>query len=106
VRTQTQDPDEKLDYGWDYADPTVDGLPPLDEGETIATSQWFAFEADGTTTTTEITIDDPADSKTDTTTTFWLSGGVLNNNYIVTNRIVTSSGRRYDRSIKFKIRLK
>lgn len=89
LRTHTKDPDARLDYPlqWDEWLPT---------GDSIVASTWAC--------------DDPAlvleDSEiAGTITVIWISGGVLGQTYIVTNRITTFDGPRIDdRSLKIKIR--
>ena len=86
--TYTKDPDAVLDY-------MVDWEQWLD-GDTISTSTW--------TVPSGITKD--SDSKTDTTATVWLSGGTLNDDYEVVNRIVTAGGRTEDRTLTIRVRTK
>lgn len=85
-----KDPDEVLDY-------TLDWSARLPDSDTIATSTWI-ISGSGLTEDT--------DSKTDTTTTIWLSGGTLNTQYDLTNRVVTVGGRTMDQTVKLKIRAK
>lgn len=83
-----KDPDAVKDYGWDWGTHFLGA-------DTIASSTWSVDSADLTIVT---------DSNDSTTTTVWLSGGVLNASYTVTNEIVTAGGRTDDRS--FLIRIK
>ncbi len=83
---QIKDPDSVLDY-------TIDWSAWLGD-DTIATSTFLV--SDGLTKN--------SDSKTTTMTLVWLSGGTAGNNYSVTNRIVTSSGRTADRSFRVWVR--
>lgn len=86
--TFVKDPDEVLDYIRDWS--------ALLDGDTISTSTWTAE--------TGITVD--SSSNTTTTATIWLSGGTVNQNYSVVNRIVTAGGRTHEKTLTFKIRAK
>lgn len=93
MATQSQvfrkDPNEILDYGFDWDDDTVG--PYLESGETIDTSAW----------TVPTGLTKVSDSQSDTVTKIVLSGGTAGEEYRVTNRIVTQGGdipRTVDRS--------
>ena len=101
--TRVKDPNANLDYGinWNATVDSITGqtmVPWLQAGETITTSTWTRFKADGVTPTTDITI--ASSSNTTTTTTVWLSGGIAGASYVITNHVTTSQGRSDDRSIK------
>lgn len=83
-----KDPDEVESYVRDW---TAD----LD-GDTIATSTWVVPSG--------ITKD--SDSNTTTTATIWLSGGTLDEDYALVNRITTAGGRTLDKTLTFLIRAK
>ena len=76
-----QDPDDRLDYVFNWA--------RWLDGDVIASSS-FAV-ASGLT-------NDGA-SKTESKTQIWLTGGTNGQTYAVTNSILTSGGRRKDRTI-------
>ena len=76
------DPNEVLDYKWDWSD-------RLAASETITTA--------AVTVPTGITKD--SQSNTTTTVTVWLSGGTAGTRYPVLCRIVTNQGRTDDRTI-------
>lgn len=78
-----KDTDATLDY-------SVDWGPWLGD-DTISSSVWLLPEG------AELTI--ASQSNTATTATVWLSGGVLNKLYLVTNRINTVGGRVDDRTL-------
>ena len=87
-----KDPSAVLDYGLDW------GLW-LQYQETISTSTWdveIYRNKNNIPSPDLLTVD--STSKTDTTTTVWLSDGVDDITYIVTNHVVTSQGREDDRS--------
>jgi hypothetical protein len=90
-------PSELLDYTINWRDTSDDTFDPLFEsGETIVTSTWAAE--------TGITIGTPVSTNTTTTSTVWVSGGTTRQKeYAVTNTVVTSAGRTYQRSLYFKI---
>jgi len=83
----TKDPDAVLDYGANWSS-------WLKDGDTIATSEW----------TLPSGIAKVSDSKTATTTTIWLSGGTVGAAYRLVNHIVTSAGRKEDRTITVVMR--
>lgn len=93
--TFIKDPQEVLDYGFDWND-SDNGGPWLETDDTISTSIWKVA--------TGITKD--SDSKTDTTTMIWLSGGTVGKKYKITNRIITNDGRTAERSFYVKVQSK
>ena len=84
-----KDPDARLDYPIDWSDWL--------EGDTISTSTWEADSDD-------ITIDD--DQIVSDYTVVWLEDGIVNEDYRITNHIVTSAGREDDRTITIRVREK
>jgi hypothetical protein len=64
--------------------------------DTIESSEWTITPDDG-----ELTIDD--ESVDGTITTVWLSGGVIDKSYTVTNRVHTAGGRTELKSIHVNI---
>ncbi len=83
-----KDPDEVLDYQLDWSSRLGT--------DTISTSTWIV--PDG--------INKNSDGKSSTATTIWLSGGLINTAYNLTNRIVTAGGRTMDQSVRLKIKAK
>jgi hypothetical protein len=81
-----KDPDGLLDF-------TVDWSEWLGT-DTISTSTWVV--ASGITRN--------ADSRTTTAATIWLSGGTVDTDYVVTNRITTAAGRTEDRTLVIEVR--
>lgn len=83
-----KDPDEVLDYHvvWDDR---------LDADEQIASFEFFLDSG-------VVTID--SIGQADKTCTVWLSGGVIGDVNIITNRITTDQGRVYDQSARLRIR--
>lgn len=79
------DPDATLDYQIDWEAWLA--------GDTLTRSTWNV--PDGLTHV--------ADTYTDTTTTIWLSGGVVDTEYTVTNQIETDAGRTDERSFIVKV---
>lgn len=77
-----KDPDEVLDFIFDWSD-------ELETGETITTSN--------VTVDSGLTLD--SDTNTNTTVTATVSGGTLNSQYRLESEIVTSEGRTYVRSV-------
>ena len=90
-----KDPDSKLDYEinwleWLTSINTITGETVID---TIVSSTWVDVNAD-------LTVE--SDSFTDSTTTVWLTGGIVDSIYEVTNRITTAAGRIQDQTAKLK----
>ena len=83
-----KDPDASLDYG-------IDWTLWLD-GDSIAASTWIAESG--------LTIEPGSENFNSTKTSVFLSGGTRNNNYKVTNRITTDTGRTDDRSFTIYVR--
>lgn len=82
----TQDPNDVLDYPFDYSQ-------WLAAGETIVSSAWYPSPGIVVGTTTNAF----------TYTVVWLSGGSLGFPYTVQNRIVTSDGRTKNKSMTLRI---
>jgi len=82
----TKDPNDVLDYQISWAS-------WLGASETIDTSMWIV--PDG--------IVKNSDTATTTTTTIWLSGGINNTPFMVTNRIITNQGRTKDQSLLIQV---
>lgn len=83
-----KDPDAILDYQVNWA--TWLGV------DTISTSTWVV-----PTGITQVSV-----ANTTTTATIKLSGGTVDTDYTLVNRIVTAGGRTDDRSIVMRIRQK
>lgn len=92
---RTKDPQDRLDYGFDWAAPPPTG-PWLSDGDTITTSTWTVTGPDSL-----LVIDD--DDHTTTVTRAWLTGGTLGESYKVTNHITTAQGRQRDRTLVIRI---
>lgn len=87
---ETKDPDEEKDYKTAWG-------PQLDPfGDTIASSTWIV--PDGITKI--------IDTFGPTSATIWLSGGTLDSDYEITNRIVSNSipPRKLDQTITIRVR--
>ena len=84
-----QDPDEVLDYQFDWTS-------RLDVAETITT---FTVTAQS-----GLTIEaSPAPAQVAGVVTYWVSGGTVGTIYGVTCHIVTSTGREWDHTDQFRI---
>jgi hypothetical protein len=88
VKVYTKDPDEHLDYGWDWTQ-------RLDDGETINDSEWILDLVD---------LIDTAETIDGAKAVVWLAGGTLGRRYQVTNRVTTSEDRTFDWSFLLDIR--
>lgn len=87
----TKDPDEVLDYQFDWTDRLV-------TGETISTSV-FSKASDDTITLGSTSVSGAV-------TTVWISAGTIGELCEVTNRVTTSAGRTYDETARLRIRSK
>ncbi len=83
-----KDPNAVLDYLWDWSD-------WLKDDEEIVT---MSFIKDPSTITIAST------SNTAKNATAWLSSGVINTKYRITNRITTDQDRTEDRTITVRIK--
>jgi hypothetical protein len=83
----TKDPGEKKDYAIDWSDHLG--------ADTIATSTWVVG--------TGLTESTPAPSATTTVATIWLSGGTAGTEYRVTNHVITTQGREFERSFMVNV---
>jgi hypothetical protein len=83
---ERKDPDDELDYVFDWSD-------WLETGETLTTCTW--------STPTGITQDD--DDIGATTATVWLSGGTVGETYTVGCLVTTSMGRSCERSCRILV---
>lgn len=82
---------EVKDYGFTWARHLL--VAGEDVGDTISSSSWVVE--------TGITRD--SDSVSTPITTIWLSGGTEGAQYTVTNRVVTTQGRRFEQSFLITI---
>ena len=87
MKGYTKDPDEHVDYGWDWATRLLDG-------ESIDDSEWIVPTTD---------LIDTDEQLTGTTTVIWLAGGIFDSRYLVTNRVTTNQGRVMDWSFVLTI---
>jgi hypothetical protein len=92
----TKDPDELLDYGWDWAAENDQRGPWLSTGDTITDSEWTFTGPDAALTIAS------ADHST-TVTRVWLSGGTPGEEYVVSNVAPTAQGRSPKRSFIVRI---
>jgi hypothetical protein len=86
----TKDPNEVLDYSFDWTDRLL-------ASETISVSTFERAEGD---------VVVGAASIAGGITTVWLSGGTAGLANVITNRIVTNQGRTYDESARVRVREK
>lgn len=93
-RWPTKDPNEVLDYQINWADQDRD--PCLEEGETLVSSTFSVVTGD--------VVIDSQDYVLTGLTTVWLSGGTDGERCEILNRVETSEGRIYDKTVKLRIR--
>jgi len=96
VKVFTKDPDEVLDYSFDWSE-------WLSTGDTIAASEWFIDDVAAPTSGLVFSLT-LLPSFTDDTTTAWLDDGVIGVNYYLTNRVTTVDKRIADRTALIKVR--
>jgi hypothetical protein len=87
-RWPAKDPQEVLDYAIDWSGRLG--------GDTVAQSTWDV----------PVGLTKDSESVAPTMTTLWLSSGQLNKTYDITNHIITSGGRRFDQTVRLKIKTK
>lgn len=80
-----KDPDATLDYA-------VDWTAWLEDGDSIAASEWIVTGLTGT-----------RQALVGATATIWLSGGEPWQTYLVTNRVTTAAGRIDDRTLRIRV---
>lgn len=88
-------PDERLDYGFDWAADPQQGGPWLDTDDTITTSTW--------STVAGLTVETPG-THDDTSTAVFVSGGALGSTYPLVNQITTAEGRIASRTYVIHIK--
>jgi hypothetical protein len=88
--TLIKDPSAVLDYGFDWRERGW-----LQEAETVIASSWSIPPA-----LVEVTSGIEGGIKT----VVWLSGGLVGQDYTITNQITTSAGRTDERSINLRMR--
>lgn len=98
LREYEKDPGAILDYSIDWSGAAADGGPWLAAGETISASTWTIAPAVPLTGLLKA-----SDTFTTTVATIWLTGGVAETIYLVTNQIVTSLARTDRRSISIRV---
>jgi hypothetical protein len=87
----SKDPEEELDYGLDWA-------ARLEDGETIAASEWFYEFPPG-----ENILDVFGETFSDQVSKLWLRSGVAGRTYTITNNIMTSEDRVLEQSVRIKV---
>ena len=87
-----KDPSDVLDYAIDWEDALAA------DSDTISTSNWSTSSPAGLTVESS-----PAPSIVGFVTTVWASGGTPYTTYGLTNTIVTTGGRTYQRTISIPV---
>lgn len=85
LQTFTKDPDDVLDYVFDWT--------RWLDGDTISTS----------TMTTEAGLTEDSDDNDTEKATVWVSGGTAGTTYTVANKITTANGRTAERTISIRV---
>jgi hypothetical protein len=95
----TKDPEDELDYGWYWKQKWL----PVDDY--ITASVWAVAFADSEEQlgVDDLTIDSSGFDVETGTTYVWLSQGVLNRKYIVTNTVSTFANRKKEKSFLLQI---
>lgn len=93
------DPNEILDFGFDWTD-------RLEDSETIVNSTWTIEIGDVTKDPPGFPNSDDLIDITGMITRVWLTAGTEKVTCLVTNHVVCSSGRERDRSAKLRLRAK
>lgn len=87
----SKDPDEVVDFVRDWS-------PGLAPGDAIASSTWAVPAG-----ITKLEQAPRVSSHDDTTTTVWLSGGSAGTTYECVNRVQTTGGRTYERTLRVAV---
>ena len=90
---EIKDPADVKDYAIEWGDVLAA------ETDTLSTSAWSISDPPGLTVATV-----PAPSISGTKTILWVSGGVANTQYALTNTVTTTGGRTHERSITIPCR--
>jgi hypothetical protein len=85
---ETKDPADVKDYAIEWAEVLTA------ETDTLSTSAWSTSEPTGLTVATA-----PPPAISGTKTIVWVSGGIPNTKYVLTNTVTTAGGRTHERSI-------
>lgn len=88
MKAFVKDPDAVLDYGFDWTEWL--------DGDTISNSIWIVESG--------LTVVPGSETADDNFTKLFISGGVNDANYTLTNRITTAGQRTADRSMQIKVR--
>lgn len=88
----TKDPDEVKDYGLNWADRLAEAE------DTLSSSAWSVV-----TGGVALVLSSPSFEATGKTT-IWVAGGTLGVTYELLNRVVTSGGRTYDKTMRLKMK--
>jgi hypothetical protein len=103
IQKKKVDPADRLDYGFDWADPKAKPRPFLAVGETISDSTWVLYDEDWNVVT-DVTVDDDSGTSTETFTFFGPADDVdaiRGQVRYLTNHITTNQGREKDESYQF-----
>ena len=98
IPTFIKDPDAELDYAIDWGEDWLKGA------DVIATSTWIITSEN--IASPLLSISSSSVDAANKVSTVWLAGGKNNKTYTVTNRIITTAGRKNDQSIYLKIQNK
>ena len=111
-RWPVKDPDEQLDYSMDWSrflnTATISSVTWFVKTSEIGKTQINAGETLTTASSNAVTdsIQNIAQTNTNTVATINLSGGVLNREYSFICRIIDSTGSQAERTVKIAIRQK
>lgn len=104
MKVFTKDPESTLDYGVDWSNALVSSTTPS-EDETISTSEWILEDISGDTVDLSASSSTFSNNSSDKTnkTVVYISGGTVNHQYLVKNKITTNKSRTDARSFRLKV---
>lgn len=97
------DPADKLDYGFNWADPKAPGGPFLLDGETITASTWALYDGDWNAVS-DVTLGSTTNTGSITTVFYGPAddpAAIRGEVRYLTNHVATNQGREKDQSYQF-----
>lgn len=107
-----KDPDEEADYDLDWtwrlydADELAQAKAQKNAGQTVTIVPEDQISTSTFTLPPDVSLVATRASNSGTHTKVWLDGGDEGVTYIIQNEIVTTGGRRFDQSVKLKVKTK
>jgi len=103
IKKLQKDPQAKLDYLMDFAGKTNNRPGATSDYLQVADSETIVSAIISSSKPTELIVTSSAIVDNDTAVLFWLEGGTLGKEYTVVVSIITSKGRKDDRSLRIQV---